>query len=161
MTFLENERATLEEFLPGLDAKLEHLPLRLMESPGSPAVQLFREHGGPALTVSQEYGGKGANVLQIARIHRAIASRSPSLAIAANMHACTVAAIPPCPATAELLQGIARQNLYLASGFADGQVMAGGIGAFFVRLASESADDTNPDERLVHASVDLRAILTD
>ena len=121
MRFLQKERETLEQFLPGLDAKLEKLPLSIMEAPGSPALQLFREHGGPGLLVPAEYGGPGANALEIARIHRALGSRSPSLAIATNMHTCTVAAIPPCAATAELLQGIAHDNLYLASGFADGR----------------------------------------
>jgi alkylation response protein AidB-like acyl-CoA dehydrogenase len=121
MTFLQKERATLEQFLPGLDAKLEQLPLSVMEAPGSPALQLFREYGGPALLVPPEYGGPGASPLEVARIHRALGSRSPSLAIATNMHTCTVAGIPPCAATAELLQAIARHNLYLASGFADGR----------------------------------------
>jgi alkylation response protein AidB-like acyl-CoA dehydrogenase len=121
MKFLQKERETLEHFLPGLDAKLERLPLRVMEAPGNPALQLFREHGGPGLLVPAEYGGAGASPLEMAQIHRALGSRSPSLAIATNMHTCTVAAIPPCAATAELLQGIAQNNLYLASGFADGR----------------------------------------
>jgi alkylation response protein AidB-like acyl-CoA dehydrogenase len=119
--FLQRERMTMEKYLPGLDAKLEKLPLRVMEAPGSGALQLFREHGGPGLLISKEYGGMGANALEVTRIHRALGSRSPSLAIATNMHTCTVAAIPPCAATAELLQSIAQQNLYLASGFADGR----------------------------------------
>jgi len=111
----------MEEYLPGLDAKLAQLPLSVMESPGSPALQLFRECGGPGLLVPKEYGGAGANALEVTRIHRALGSRSPSLAIATNMHTCTVAAVPPCAATAELLQSIAQHNLYLASGFADGR----------------------------------------
>jgi alkylation response protein AidB-like acyl-CoA dehydrogenase len=119
--FLQRERTTLEKYLPGLDAKLEKLPLSAMEAPKSPALHLFREHGGPGLLVPNEYGGAGASALDVTRIHRALGSRSPSLAIATNMHTCTVAAIPPCAATAELLQAIAQQNLYLASGFADGR----------------------------------------
>lgn len=121
MTFLQKERETLEQFLPGLDAQLQALPLRTMEAPRNPALQLFRECGGPGLLVPKEYGGGGANALEIARIHRALGSRSPSLAIATNMHTCTVLAIPLCAATAELLQAIAQRNLYLASGFADGR----------------------------------------
>lgn len=121
MTFLKKERETLERFLPGLDAKLAKLPLQVMESPGGPALQLFREHGGPGLLVPSEYGGAGATPLEVARINRALGSRSPSLAIATNMHTCTVVAIPPCASTADLLQNIARGNLYLASGFADGR----------------------------------------
>lgn len=111
----------MEHFLPGLDAKLAALPLMVMESPGSPALQLFREHGGPGLVVPRDYGGLGANPLEVAQIHRALGSRSPSLAIATNMHTGTVVAIPPCESTADLLQAIAKNNLYLASGFADGR----------------------------------------
>lgn len=121
LRFLQRERATMEQYLPGLDAKLAELPLSIMEAPGSPALQLFRDSGGPGLLVPKEYGGAGASALAVTRIHRALGSRSPSLAIATNMHTCTVAAIPPCAATAELLQSIAQQNLYLASGFADGR----------------------------------------
>src|SRR5205823_815979 len=112
---------TLEQFLPGLDARLQTLPLKVMEAPGSPALQLFREHGGPGLLVPKEYGGAGASALDVIRIHRALGSRSPSLAIATNMHTCTVLAIPPCAETAAVLQGIAHKKLYLASGFADGR----------------------------------------
>jgi alkylation response protein AidB-like acyl-CoA dehydrogenase len=121
MTLLQKERETLERFLPGLDAKLGEIPLLELEAPASPALQLFREHGGPGLLVPKEYGGLGANALEVAQINRALGSRSPSLAIATNMHTCTVVAIPPCASTAELLQGIAQNNLYLASGFADGR----------------------------------------
>lgn len=121
MTFLQNERETMEQFLPGLDAQLQALPLGVLESPGSPGLQLFRECGGPGLLVPKEYGGGGANALEVTRIHRALGSRSPSLAIASNMHTCTVLAIPKCAATAELMQAIAQNNLYLASGFADGR----------------------------------------
>jgi alkylation response protein AidB-like acyl-CoA dehydrogenase len=121
MTLLQKERETLEQFLPGLDAKLKEIPLLELEVPASPALQLFREHGGPGLLVPKEYGGLGANPLEVAQINRALGSRSPSLAIATNMHTCTVVAIPPCASTAELLQGIAQNNLYLASGFADGR----------------------------------------
>src|SRR2546423_663854 len=120
MIFLQKERETLEQFLPGLDAQLQQIPLAVLEAPGSPALRLFRDCRGPGLLVPKEYGGGGATALEVTRIHRALGSRSPSLAIATNMHTCTVLSIPPCPATAELLQGIAVHKLYLASGFADG-----------------------------------------
>lgn len=121
MALLTKERETLQRLLPGLDAKLQELPLIVMETPGSPALQLFREHGGPGLLVPKEYGGLGATLLEVAQINRALGSRSPSLAIATNMHTCTVVAIPPSESTAALLQGIAQDNLYLASAFADGR----------------------------------------
>ncbi|GAB6039851.1 hypothetical protein [Endothiovibrio diazotrophicus] len=121
MNFLKRERDTLEALMPGFDARLREIPLLEMESKGNPGIALFREFGGPALLVSAEYGGKQANQLQMVRLQRAMASRSPSLALATNMHSCTVAAVPPCEATAELLKSIAENGLYLASGFADGQ----------------------------------------
>jgi alkylation response protein AidB-like acyl-CoA dehydrogenase len=122
MTFLQAERETLEQFLPGLDARLAKIPVSVMEQPGNPTLELFREHGGPGLLVPKELGGAGANPLDIIRIHRALGSRSPSLAIATNMHTCTVAAMPPCAATADLLSAVAGQRLYLASGFAEGRM---------------------------------------
>ncbi len=121
MSFLKKERDTLEELMPGFDARLQEIPLAQMESKGNPGIALFREFGGPGLLVSREYGGKEANQLQMVRVQRAMASRSPSLALATNMHSCTVAAVPPCDATADLLKRIASEGLYLASGFADGQ----------------------------------------
>lgn len=121
MALLTKERETLQRLLPGLDDKLQELPLIVMETPGNPALQLFREHGGPGLVVPKEYGGLGATLLEVAQINRALGSRSPSLAIATNMHTCTVVAIPPSESTAALLQGIAQDNLYLASAFADGR----------------------------------------
>jgi len=124
MAFLQKERKTLDKYLPGLDAELEKIPLSVMEAPGNPALRIFRELGGPGLSVQAEYGGAGASVLEIAQIHRALGSRSPSLAIATNMHTCTVIAIPPCDSTAELLRAIAQNNLYLASAFADGRAGA-------------------------------------
>src|SRR4029079_17010353 len=46
-------------------------------------------------------------------------------------------------------------------GLADGAVMACGVTALLAWLAAEGADDADPAERLVHAPVDLAAILAD
>ncbi len=121
MNYLKKERETLEALMPGFDERLAEIPLADLESKGNPGIELFREFGGPGLLVSEEYGGKNANQLQMVRVQRALASRSPSLALATNMHSCTVAAVPPCEATSELLKSIAENGLFLASGFADGQ----------------------------------------
>ncbi len=124
MNFLKQERAVLEEFLPTLEAKLRKIPLLEMESKGNPAIQIFRELGGPGLLIPKECGGLGVTPLQLVQIQRAIASRSPSLAVATNMHHSTVVALLES-ATDEsvygLLQMIAHQNLYLASAFAEGR----------------------------------------
>lgn len=123
--------------MPGLDAQLQALPLAVMEAPGNPGLRLFRECGGPGLLVPKEYGGGGANALEVTRIHRALGSRSASLAIATNMHTCTVLAIPQCAATAELMQAIAHHKLYLASGFADGRT---GNSVLSPNLTAESTE---------------------
>ena len=124
MHFLQKERATLEEFLPTLDTTLEKIPLLEMEAKGNPAISAFRNLGGPSLLIPREYGGYGVTPLQLVRIQRAIASRSPSLAIGANMHHCTVAAMLEATSDASvvgLFKNVAKQNLYLASGFAEGK----------------------------------------
>lgn len=124
MHFLNQERVTLEEFLPILDEKLEKIPLLEMESRGNPAIQIFRELGGPGLLVPSECTGSGVTLLQLARIQRAIASRSPSLAIATTMHHCTVAPLLDASidkSVSALLESIAQHNLYLSSGFAEGR----------------------------------------
>lgn len=124
MNFLSKERATLEKFLPTLDEQLQAKSLLDLESKESPALEIFRQLGGPGLLIPREYGGAGVTPLQLTHIQRAIATRSPSLAIAANMHHCTVAALLESIAdesVGEFIRAIAENNLYLASGFAEGK----------------------------------------
>ncbi len=132
MNFLVTERATLESYLPGLDAQLIELPLLEMERRGNPSIALFREQRGPGLLIPQEYGGKGASLRDAVRIQRALGSRAPSLALATTMHHFSVAALvditrlrPQPGVEAMLLQQIAAQSLYLASAFAEGRRGAG------------------------------------
>ncbi|MBK1987678.1 acyl-CoA/acyl-ACP dehydrogenase [Sphaerospermopsis aphanizomenoides BCCUSP55] len=124
MHFLQRERLTLAKFLPTLDDRLQAKSMLELEAKGSPALQIFRELGGPGLLIPREYGGSGVTPLELTQIQRAIATRSPSLAIAANMHHCTVAALLESIAdesVAEFIRAIAENNLYLASGFAEGK----------------------------------------
>jgi alkylation response protein AidB-like acyl-CoA dehydrogenase len=126
MNFLKRERATLEGLLPGLDAALAAIPLLQMERPGNPAIALFRQAGGPGLLISSTFGGRGASPLQALRAQRAIASRSPSLAVATTMHHFSIASImeinPEDPGMErDILESVAQGNLYMASGFAEGQ----------------------------------------
>ncbi len=123
MYFLDRERSTLSEFLPTLDAQLERIPFTEMESQGNPAIPLFRELGGARLIIPSHCAGLGVTLLQMVRIQRAIASRSPSLAVATTMHHCTVAGLLEAiteQSVADLLTQIAQQKLYLSSGFAEG-----------------------------------------
>ncbi len=129
--FLRTERATLARLLPGLDDALARIPLLEMEKPGNPAIALFREAGGPGLVIPAEHGGLGATPVDAIRVQRAVGSRSPSLAVATTMHHFSVATLVEMAAGAGatgaewlVLEGVVRQNLYVASGFAEGRAGA-------------------------------------
>jgi alkylation response protein AidB-like acyl-CoA dehydrogenase len=124
MKFLEQERRTLEQFLPGLDQALARFALMDMERRGNPAIATFREFGGPGLTIPTKFGGRGASPLEALRAQRAIASRAPSLAVATTMHHFTLTTLLEIDsensgAEDELIEAIAKGNLYVASGFAE------------------------------------------
>jgi alkylation response protein AidB-like acyl-CoA dehydrogenase len=125
--FLHTERAALAELLPGLDDALAALPLQALESPGNPALSLFRAAGGPGLVIPPRWGGLGATPLQAVRIQRALGCRAPSLAVAVTMHHFAVATLVEMAARESLadretlLRRIAAEHLYLASAFAEGQ----------------------------------------
>jgi len=125
MNFLKQDRETLESFLPSLDAKLAQIPLKEIERPGNPGLAMLREHEGAALLIPQKHGGKGASPVDAIRIQRAIATRSPSLAIAMTMHNFSVATLVEYlfygDYTVELLQNISAGQLLVASGFAEGR----------------------------------------
>jgi alkylation response protein AidB-like acyl-CoA dehydrogenase len=80
------------------------------------------------LLIPAEYGGKGATPVQAIQIHRAVATRSPSLAIAMTMHNFSVATLVEYlfygNYTVELLQQISGGQLLVASGFAEGRTGA-------------------------------------
>jgi len=114
MNFLKRERTTLEQFLPSLDSKLAAIPLMEIEKPGNAGLQILRELEGVALLVPTEHGGKGASPLQAIQIHRAVASRAPSLSIAMTMHNFSVATL-----VEYLFYG--NYTVLVASGFAEGR----------------------------------------
>jgi alkylation response protein AidB-like acyl-CoA dehydrogenase len=125
LEFLVEDRRTLEEFLPGFDAQVASIPLREMESPGNPAIELFRSMGGPGLVVPRDLKGHGASPSAAIRVQRAIGSRSPSLAVATTMHHFSTATLVELQRSGGgfewmLLQAIAEQGRLLASGFAEG-----------------------------------------
>lgn len=125
LNFLKRERATLEQFLPSLDEKLAAIPLTEIEKPGNPGLAMLRELEGTALLVPTQHGGKGATAVEAIQIHRAVASRSPSLAIAMTMHNFSVATLVEYlfygDYTVELLKQISGGQLLVASGFAEGR----------------------------------------
>ncbi|MDO5103226.1 MAG: acyl-CoA dehydrogenase family protein [Lautropia sp.] len=111
----------MESFLPGLDSSLCQRSLTELEGKNSPVLSCYKEHGGCGLTVPKRFGGQGCSAVQLLQIQFALGSRSPSLAIAANMHNCTVCAIPRSEETENHLKLIAGEKLLVASGFADGR----------------------------------------
>jgi alkylation response protein AidB-like acyl-CoA dehydrogenase len=126
LNFLERERKVLEEVLPGVDSALAAIPLLQMERPGNPAIPVFKRLGGPGLLVPAQFGGRGASPLQALRAQCAIAARAPSLAVATTMHHFTIASLveiaPDNPGQErELLEQVAKGNLYIASAFAEGR----------------------------------------
>ena len=126
MNLLRAERDTLDGYIPGLDKYLSEIPLLELETPGHGALAKFRELGGPALLVPAEYGGKGACLLDVVRIQRAVGSRSPSLAVATTMHHFSVASLVELTAAGNgfewaMLMAIAENSWLLSSGFAEGK----------------------------------------
>lgn len=125
MEFMSEERRTLRALLPGLDEQLAELDPALLESPETPAIELFRAAGGPGLLVPREHRGLGASACEALRVQRAIGARSPSLAVATTMHHFSTATLVEFCARTQglewmLLQAIAERGLLLASGFAEG-----------------------------------------
>jgi alkylation response protein AidB-like acyl-CoA dehydrogenase len=130
MEFLATERATLEKFLPGLDGALAEIPMMDLEKHGSPGPELYRKYGGAKLLIPCQYAGKGASPLDAIHIHRALGSRSPSLAVAVAMHNFSIATLVEVYLSGSgleglLLEAIAIQNMLVASGFSEGQTGRG------------------------------------
>lgn len=119
----------LDKFMPGLDAELSTSTLADLERPGNPGLAAFKAAGGAGLLVPAEHGGLGASPDEALRVQRAVAARSPSLAVATTMHHFSVASLVEAGRAGTgfewmLLEGIARDRLLLASGFAEGQTGA-------------------------------------
>jgi alkylation response protein AidB-like acyl-CoA dehydrogenase len=127
---LEHEREVCDRYLPGLDEKLASLALMEMEAAGNPGIELYRSCGGAGLLIPTIHGGGGASALDAVRITRALAARSPSLAVATTMHQFSVASLVALAQSSAglewmLLDGVARDQLLMASGFAEGRTSSG------------------------------------
>ncbi|MFE3986079.1 acyl-CoA dehydrogenase family protein [Nocardia tengchongensis] len=127
--YLVAERALVEQYLSGLDKVLADAELSELEQRGGPALDLFRQAGGPALLIPVAHGGLGATPLEAVRIQRAIAGRSPSLAVGVMMHHLSVATFVEfltanCEPDAfewALLKMVAAEQMYVASASAEGK----------------------------------------
>jgi alkylation response protein AidB-like acyl-CoA dehydrogenase len=125
MFFLQRARETLDRMIPGLAERLNRHPLEVLESPGNPGVGDFQACGGPALMIPARYAGKGATPLEACQVQQAIGAVSPSLAVATMMHHFSAATLVEIAAaqgskTWVVLEMVARDNLLMASGFAEG-----------------------------------------
>lgn len=124
MSFLQRERQLADDLLPGLLTKLDAISLEDKEIPGSETIEILRQANGPKLIIPENYGGMGVGPVEAVRFQRALAASAPSLALASNMQHFTVALLneyaTDSPQLRELLKTTAANNLYLASGFAEG-----------------------------------------
>ncbi len=126
MKLLDGERAICDQYLPGLDEKLAGFGFLELEAPGNPGIELYRTAGGAGLLIPSIHGGGGANAVDAVRLTRALAARSPSLAVATTMHQFSVASLVALAESSTglewmLLDGVARDQLLMASGFAEGR----------------------------------------
>src|SRR4029079_7342248 len=105
--------------------KLSEFPLVDIERRGNPGLTILRDLEGTAILIPVEHGGKGVTPVEAIQIQRAVATRSPSLAIAMTMHNFSVATLVEYlfygDYTVSLLQQIAGGQLLVASGFAEGR----------------------------------------
>ncbi|GAA4681504.1 acyl-CoA dehydrogenase family protein [Phytohabitans rumicis] len=130
MSFLGPERETLERLLPGLDKQLAEVPLLELETREGPGIEMFRKAGGPGLVIPTAYNGVGATAVEAVRATRALATRSPSVAIATTMHQFSVASLVALAKASSsfewmLLDGVAVDGRLVASGFAEGRAGQG------------------------------------
>ncbi|OXM45197.1 acyl-CoA dehydrogenase family protein [Amycolatopsis alba] len=141
---LSRERATLRRFLPALADKLAGVPLLDLERPGNESIRLFREADGTALLAPVELGGLGARALDAVQVQRALGTASPSLAAGTTMHHLSLATLlehcqEASEAERELIAGVVRERLLLASGFAEGRT-GGSVFAPTMRAVRRGGD---------------------
>lgn len=124
----DEARSICDRYLPGLHDDINSLPLRELEQPDNPGLELFRRRGGPSLVIPKAYSGLGASPNDALNVMRAIGSCAPSLSIATAMHHFSIATLFTLADSLRasgtewaLLEGVADQNLLMASGFAEGQ----------------------------------------
>src|SRR5581483_5855299 len=132
MEFMQADREACDRLLPGLRERLSELPLQELETPGSPAMSLFRTHDGPALLIPVDRGGLGASALDAVRVVRVIGGLAPSLAVATAMHHFSIGMLYSIAGLDgkdteidPILDQVSRERLLVASGFAEGKTNQG------------------------------------
>ncbi|MBX8944117.1 MULTISPECIES: acyl-CoA dehydrogenase family protein [Lysinibacillus] len=142
--FLAKERAVLEKYFPGFDDYLKSFTFEKREEETEILINKFRNINGTSLLIPKKYGGLGANIIESLSIQRAIATRSPSLAIAYTMHHFSVASLVEIVQSHgdldSVLKLIVEEKLLLSSCFAEGNanntfspsVSAEDIGEYYI-----------------------------
>ena len=130
MFFLSADRLVLDMAMPGLDDKLAAAPAGSLETSAGQGISLFQAAGGSRLLAPTACGGTGATAVQAVAVQRAVGSRSGSLAVATTMHHFSMASLVALGRVGTglewiLIEGVARQDRLLASGFAEGKPGAG------------------------------------
>ncbi|SEB02721.1 acyl-CoA dehydrogenase family protein [Paraburkholderia sartisoli] len=128
--FLQDSRAVLEQYAPGLEAELAGQGLLAMESKDPREITaLIRRYRLPRLWVPASHGGATISPYDGIRMQRAIGARAPSMALMLTMHNFTVsfcgALADHVPSCARMLHDVAHDNLLVASAFAEGRRGAG------------------------------------
>lgn len=122
--FLTKEREVLQKYFPDFDSYLTSFSFTDREEKTYLLLNKFKELNGPSLMIPKELGGLGASIIESFYIQRAIASRSPSLAIACTMHHFSIASLIEVVEYQEnlkkVLQLVVEKNLLLSSSFAEG-----------------------------------------
>lgn len=142
MRFMQADKDICDTLLPGLRERLAEIPLQRLESPDSPAIELFRRHGGTNLLVPAAYGGLDASALDATRVARVLGSLAPSMTIATMMHHFSIGtlyglaeAVGAGNGLDELmLKRVPSEHLLVASGFAEGRT---GQGILAPRIMAE------------------------
>lgn len=124
--FLTEERTAAFELVPQLAACLESASLLELERGASQRLaDLFRTAGRPGLAIAQALGGGGVSARQLAQLHTWVGAHCPSLAVMMTMHHHTIAGMMAAshffPDLDGLLSLVARNDLLVASGFAEGR----------------------------------------
>lgn len=119
------DQEVLGKHLPGFLDEIQRLSLAELEHESAPGIPVFKRCGGPGLLVPERLGGRGLNVIEAMRLQRAIGRYAPSVAVATTMHQFSVATLAELSAANDgmewlVLEAIGRQNLLVASGFAEG-----------------------------------------
>ncbi|MEW2068770.1 acyl-CoA dehydrogenase family protein [Streptomyces sp. NPDC007346] len=142
---MNSAREACEKHLPGLTEALADVPLSTLEAPGGPGLDAFRRSGGPGLLIPTTSGGAGATALEAVRVTRALGALSPSLGVASAMHHFSTAGLVALVSSAQaqgpewlLIEGIARDRLLVASGFAEGRT---GSGILDASVTARKVDD--------------------